>query len=50
MQSLCHLQDLSDSSPKSCSFFSREVPCMAPVIARAVLYCIDSSFLQKDLF
>ena len=28
----------------------QEVSCMAPVVAKAALYCEDSNFLQKDSF
>ena len=46
---LNHLRDFSDSKPNSWNILSREVPCMAPVIAKAALYCADSNFSQKEL-
>ena len=47
---LYHLLDLSDSRPSSWLSLSREVPCIAPVIARAALYYTDSILSQKDSF
>ena len=44
---LNHLLDFTDSKPNSINFFALHVPCMAPVMARAALYWIDSSFSQK---
>ena len=44
---LYHLLDLRDSSLSSSKIFSREVPCMATVIATAALYWTNSSFSQN---
>ena len=45
---LNHLLDFHGSKPNSIIFFSLDVPCMAPVMASAALFWIDSSFSQKD--
>ena len=45
---LNHLLNFSDSKPNSTQLFSLDVPCMAPVMARAALYWTDCSFSQKD--
>ena len=46
---LNHLLDFSNSKPNSIIFFSLDLPCMAPIVASAALYWIDSSFSQKDI-
>ena len=47
---LYNLLDLSDSSSNSWWILSREVTCIAPVIANLAFYCTDSSFSQKYSF
>ena len=44
---LNHLLDFSNSKTNSINIFSLDVPCMAPIVASAALYWIDSSFSQK---
>ena len=38
-----------DAKPNSLQSFSLDETLIAPVIARAALYCIDSSFWWKEL-
>ena len=46
---LNHLRDFSNSRPNSWNIFIREVPCMAPAIAKATLYCTNSNCSQLEL-